>query len=737
MLDPNLPVRVTSEGGGGSSSVASLSPCVSPNLDRHEASSSNTSTSTNTDDLGSIATESPFAELDRTFVAKRPHRRGARKVVHGVRSRNDSVPLFILTDRHSLATISVSLLHFVTGYFWKTEDSPKAIAHRVRQAADNYRVKLTPPFFRALRDYTEDDTYRWHTPGHFSGQAFLKSPAGREFHSFLGHNVFKADLSVSVPQLGSLLEHSGVAGEAERYAARVFGADHTFFVLNGTSSANKMVSCGIVTPGDIVVIDRNCHKSLCHAMQLTGAVPVYLQPTRNHLGIIGGILPQSFTPEAVQQLIDRSPLVQRCCAPGAANRRPKLLVVTNSTYDGLIYNVERICAQLGDSVPYLHFDEAWFAYACFNPLYNKRHALWPDAEPIGSTSAGAAYYSSDDTTTTTATTQVGPTMFATQSTHKLLAALSQAAMLHVKKGAGAFDFERFNESYMMHSSTSPQYVMVASLDVATKMMDGRGGRVLTQDSIDEAVAFRQKMVAIAHELQSHGVERSRQWWFGVWQPESFSPATADDEAEQLLYKLDRKMLATSQSCWLLDDRSATARRTGHTWHGFENNDGFMMLDPIKVTITTPGTLPDGSLDTWGIPAPIVAKYLTLKGIVDEKTGFYTFLLLHSIGVYRGQSSVLLHALFQFKQLYDDGEELASVLPELVRSAPDRYRQERRSVPYTLRSLCDEMHGFLRDKDMPRAIIRVFALQPVQVLTPREAYNALVRGATEHVPIDKV
>jgi lysine decarboxylase/arginine decarboxylase len=600
------------------------------------------------------------------------------RIVEGVRKRNEGIPIFIMTERHKLQDIPVEVLADVHGYVWKMEDTPNFIAGRIEKAAKDYVDSLMPPFFKAMMKYVEEYKYAWHTPGHMGGLAFLKSPAGRVFYDFFGENVFRADLSVSVPELGSLMEHAGVNGEAERYAAKTFGAEQTYFVTNGTSTANKIVNFSCVTRGDVVLIDRNCHKSLQHAITMTGGVPVYFIPARNAFGIIGGINYSEFDPATIRKKIEESPLIEDKSAP------VKLAVVTNSTYDGLIYDVARIKDSLGNAVENLHFDEAWYGYAHFNPMYEGCYAMCArhDAENH-------------------------PTMFATQSTHKLLAAFSQASMIHVKSGAHKVDPERFNEAFMMHTSTSPQYGIIASLDVSTKMMEGAAGKTLTQDSIDEAIVFRRKMVKIGEDIADKEKDESKRWWFNVWQPEE----VCGDKAGQ-------------QACWKLKAKGA--------WHGYEGiEDEFMMLDPIKVSLVTPGTNIDGTMGDWGIPAPLVSKFLMSQGIVDEKTGFYTFLFLFSIGVTKGKSGTLLAELFAFKELYDRNAPLAEVYPELVAENPKRYGGVR------LKELAREMHDHLKKEDIAKVTMKVFAMMPEQVMPPYRAYEELVRGNVEAVPLDEM
>ena len=393
----------------------------------------------------------------------------ALDLINLARSRGRELPVFVVTDRVLLADLPYDALRNVTGYMWKLEDTPHFIAGRVAYAVHAYVDELLPPFFGRLVEFAEHHEYSWHTPGHTGGTAFLKTPVGRSFHSFFGENMLRSDLSISVGELGSLLDHSGVVGEAEEYAARVFGADFTLFVTNGTSTSNKIVLHGCVTQGDAVLIDRNCHKSVQHGLSMTGSIPVYLRPLRNGYGIIGRSALAQLQPEAIDEAIEDTPL------RGYMNDgRPVYAVVTNSTYDGLCYDVEAVDRALGERVDRIHFDEAWFAYARFNPLYRSRYGMYREPGDVS-----------------------GPTVLTTQSTHKLLAALSQASMIHVRQGRRPIDRDRFNEAFMMHASTSPQYAIIASNDVSTAMMDGASGPSLTQESILEAIAFRKTMVRVA------------------------------------------------------------------------------------------------------------------------------------------------------------------------------------------------------------------------------------------------
>ncbi len=607
----------------------------------------------------------------------------AADVITLIRERNPKVPIFLNTEKLAITAIPLSVISRIDGYIWKLEDTPAFIAGHIKRAAKNYLADVLPPFFQGLMDYVEEYKYSWHTPGHMGGVAFLKSAAGRIFYNFFGENALRADLSVSVPELGSLLKHSGVVGEAERMAAEVFGADRTYFVTGGTSAANKIVWLGTVTPGDVVLVDRNCHKSVMHAIIMTGAVPVYLIPARNEYGIIGPIHSHEFRPEVIREKIRACPLVE-----DPALQTARLAVITNSTYDGICYSKELIEKQLRDLVPYLHFDEAWFAYARFHPLYAGRFGMH-------------------------ARDEAGPTVFATQSTHKVLAAFSQGSMLHVRHGRGPVDHSRFNEAFMMFTSTSPQYTIIASLDVAARMMAGHSGKFLIEEAIEEAVVFRKKMVMLAEEIRASPLPEENYWWFTVWQPDCIMDPGADD-----------RFLRNHADCWLLDPHD--------TWHGFDGIvEGYAMLDPIKVTILTPGIRPGGGMEDRGIPAGIVTKYLRKSAIVVEKTGYYSFLILFTLGITKGKSGTLLAELFRFKALYDRNSPLEEVFPDLVQEHPARY------AGLGLYDLCQEMHGYLKDEAVTELVRAVYAALPEPAMTPAEAYRHLVRGEVAAVPASAI
>jgi arginine decarboxylase len=596
------------------------------------------------------------------------------ELIRVARVRAPQLPIFALGEQVTIENApaeAMADLNHLRGILYLYEDTVSFLARQVARAAHNYLGGLLPPFFKALVQHTAQSNYSWHTPGHGGGVAYRKSPVGQAFHQFFGENTLRSDLSVSVPELGSLLDHTGPLAEAEARAARNFGADHTFFVINGTSTANKIVWHSMVGRDDLVLVDRNCHKSILHSIIMTGAIPLYLCPERNELGIIGPIPLSEFSRESIQAKIDASPL--------ARGRAPKvkLAVVTNSTYDGLCYNAEMVKQALGDSVEVLHFDEAWYAYAAFHEFYAGRYGMGTQCD------------------------EHSPLVFTTHSTHKLLAAFSQASMIHVQDGgARQLDRDRFNEAFMMHISTSPQYGIIASLDVASAMMEGPAGRSLIQETFDEALSFRRALANLRQNLEQDD------WWFSIWQP--------DQAGGEGVHTSD----------WLLQPNA--------DWHGFGDiAEDYVLLDPIKVTLVMPGLSADGKLAEAGIPAAVVSKFLWERGLVVEKTGLYSFLVLFSMGITKGKWSTLLTELLEFKRLYDANVPLLDALPSIAREGGARY------AGMGLRDLCDQLHGCYRENATAKALKRMYTVLPQVSIKPADAYNQLVRGEVEAVPIEEL
>ena len=564
---------------------------------------------------------------------------------------NEYLPVFAFSSSNSVTDATFQQLSLNVEFFEYEISNAADIAVTISQKVEEYEKAVTPPLTRALINFAKEGKYTFCTPGHMSGTAFQHSPIGALFYDFFGANTFKADVSVSVGELGSLLDHSGPHRDAEKYIAETFNADRSYIVTNGTSTANKIIGLYSAPAGSTVLIDRNCHKSLTHLMMMSNVIPIYLRPTRNAYGILGGIPQSEFKHETIEKRVKETPNATW----------PVHAVVTNSTYDGLFYNTGFIKNTL--DVKSIHFDSAWVPYTNFSPIYQ-----------------GLAGMSGGRTE--------GKVIYETQSTHKLLAAFSQASMIHVK---GEINEATFNEAFMMHTSTSPFYPIVASTETAAAMMRGNVGRRLIDESIDRAIRFRKEIKRLREESDS--------WFFDVWQPENIG----------------------TKECWELKPEDK--------WHGFRNIDQeHMYLDPIKVTLLTPGLNGDGTMAERGIPASIVSKYLDDRGVIVEKTGPYNLLFLFSFGIDNTKAMGLLRELCNFRRDYDRNLEIKEAIPSLYKKDPSFYDGMR------LQELAQGIHKLIVEHDLPNMMFHAFETLPKMVMTPFEAFQRELNGEVEEVRI---
>jgi arginine/lysine/ornithine decarboxylase len=358
--------------------------------------------------------------------------------------------------------------------------------------------------------------------------------------------------------------------------------------------------------------------------------------------------------------------------------QPRILTLTQSTYDGVLYNTETIKRMLDGYVANLHFDEAWLPHAAFHPFYGPYHAMGKKRErPVHSV------------------------VYATQSIHKLLAGISQASHVLVQDSQETkLDRHLFNEAYLMHTSTSPQYSIIASCDVAAAMMEPPGGTALVEESIAEALDFRRAMRKVDEEYGDD-------WWFKVWGPE--------DLVDDGIGRADS---------WIIQDKDQDS-----DWHGFGNlADGFNMLDPIKATIVTPGLDMKGKFDQAGIPASIVTKFLVEHGVIVEKTGLYSFFIMFTIGITKGRWNSLLTALQQFKDDYDRNQPMWRVMPEFCK----KFRMYERMG---LRDLCQHIHALYAKYDIARLTTEMYLSDLTPAMKPSDAYAHIAQRRTERVPVD--
>ncbi|MGT8857038.1 ornithine decarboxylase [Enterobacter sp. 186315] len=547
-------------------------------------------------------------------------------------------------------------------------------------AACQYEENLLPPFFDTLSQYVAMNNSTFACPGHQHGAFFRKHPAGRQFYDFFGENVFRADMCNADVKLGDLLIHEGSAKHAQKFAAKVFNADKTYFVLNGTSAANKVVTNALLTRGDLVLFDRNNHKSNHHgALIQAGATPVYLEAARNPFGFIGGIDEHCFDEDYLRTLI-------RDVAPEKAHEaRPfRLAVIQLGTYDGTIYNARQVVDKIGHLCDYILFDSAWVGYEQFIPMM-------ADSSPL-----------------LLELTENDPGIFVTQSVHKQQAGFSQTSQIHKKdnhiRGQARFcPHKRLNNAFMLHASTSPFYPLFAALDVNAKIHEGESGRRLWAECVELGIEARKAIIANCHMIKPFipPMVAGRPWQ---------DHATSTIASERRFFSFE----------------------PGAKWHGFEGYASEQyFVDPCKLLLTTPGIDAEtGNYTDFGIPATILAHYLRENGIVPEKCDLNSILFLLTPAESAEKMAQLVAMLGQFEQHIEDDTPLADVLPTIYQKYPVRYRD------YTLRELCQEMHDLyvsFNVKDLQKAMFRKESL-PAVVMNPQDANQAYIRGNVELVRI---
>ena len=550
----------------------------------------------------------------------------------------------------------------------------------LESAASRYEENLLPPFFDTLSQYVEMGNSTFACPGHQHGAFFKKHPAGRQFYDFFGENVFRADMCNADVKLGDLLIHEGSAKHAQKFAAKVFNADKTYFVLNGTSAANKVVTNALLTRGDLVLFDRNNHKSNHHgALIQAGATPVYLEAARNPFGFIGGIDDHCFDDGYLRELI-------RETAPEKADEaRPfRLAIIQLGTYDGTIYNARQVIDKIGHLCDYILFDSAWVGYEQFIPMMAETSPLLLELN------------------------ENDPGIFVTQSVHKQQAGFSQTSQIHKKdnhiRGQARFcPHKRLNNAFMLHASTSPFYPLFAALDVNAKIHEGESGRRLWAECVELGIEARKVIIANCHMIKPFipPVVAGRPWQ---------DHPTHAIASELRFFSFE----------------------PGAKWHGFEGYAREQyFVDPCKLLLTTPGIDAEtGEYTDFGIPATILAHYLRENGIVPEKCDLNSILFLLTPAESSEKLAQLVAMLGQFEQHIEDDTPLADVLPTIFQKYPVRYRD------YTLRQLCQEMHDLYVSfdvKDLQKAMFRKESL-PEVVLNPQDANRAYIRGDVELVRI---
>ena len=552
-------------------------------------------------------------------------------------------------------------------------------SRKIESIAQKYENKIDSPFFKALKEYTFTANSEFDCPGHQGGEFFMKHPAGKSFVDFFGENLFRADLCNADVKLGDLLIHEGPAYDAEKFAAKVFNADKTYFVLNGTSTSNKMALNAILTPGDLVLYDRNNHKSCCHgALIQGGAIPLYLQTSRNPYGSIGGIYEECFKEDYIRNLIREK------CPERAELKRPiRLAVIELGTYDGVISNAKQIIEKIGKLCDYIMFDSAWVGYEQFIPMMKECSPLLVDLGP-------------ED-----------PGIIVTQSVHKQQAGFSQTSQIHKKdnhiNGQDRYiTHKRFNNAYMMHASTSPFYPLFAALDVNAKIHEGEAGKKLWNTCVKLGIDARKMILNNCKYFKPlvPPIVNGKKWEEG--------------DTEEMANNIDYFLL-----------------KAGEKWHGFEGyGKKQYFIDPCKLNVLTIGiNIEKGEYEEFGIPAVIVAHYLRENLIVPEKSDLNDILFLFTPAESFAKIENLVNKLCDFEMLLDKNVKLEKILPDLVEKH-EKYKN------YTIRQLCQEIHNMYKSKNIADLQKKMFLKEnfPEYALNPQLANYELIRGKGELIPL---
>lgn len=585
-----------------------------------------------------------------------------------------SIPLFILDTgaaaSRNMSAISGTLLPVKEKASWKK---------KITRAALQYEKDLLPPFFGALMKYTSRKNDQYDSPGHQSGAFYRKHPSGRIFYDYYGPNVFRGDLSSSDVDLGDFLIHEGPALSAQKHAARVFHADKTYFVLNGTSTSNKIVMNAVLAPGDIVLYDRNNHKSIDLGLILSGAIPIYMETARNAAGSIGGIPEACFDEDYIRKLVaEKNP-------EKAKEERPiRLAVIELGTYDGCLYNARQVIDRIGYLCDYIFFDSAWVGYEQFIPMMKDASPLLLELGP-------------DD-----------PGIFVTQSVHKQQAGFSMTSQIHKKdahiRGQQRYvPHKRMNNAYMMHASTSPFYQLFAALDMNARIHEGEGGKKLWKDALILGIELRKEIIKKCHYLK---------------------PFLPDTVGNRKWENADTAQIAADRRFWAFSPKAG--------WHGFKGyGENQYFLDPMKLMLITPGIdIPTGTYEDFGIPGTIVAEYLRENKIIPEKCDLNDILFLLTPAETEEKLHRLVEKLVQFETFIDQDAPMEKVLPQVYDAYETYYKG------YTIRKLCQEMHDFYKERNVAALQQQLFDQNhlPPYAMSPREAEGEYFRGNGELIDL---
>ena len=617
-----------------------------------------------------------FTEVSAVVIDIEDYRKGGLNKVDGTAL---GIPVFLyLRDEENTPE---ELVGHVVGVISDNLTDRRLFGRQIDEAAKRYEDKVLPPFFGALAQYVYKGKSQFDCPGHQGGAYFRRHPAGRAFYDFYGEELFRSDLCNADVAMGDLLIHEGAPLKAQKAAAKIYNADKTYFVLNGTSASNKVVLNAALTPGDLVLYDRNNHKSVNHgALLQAGATPIYLETARNPFGFIGGIDEKCFDEKYLRDLIR-----EKCPEKADAKRPFRLAVIQLGTYDGTIYNARQVVDKIGHLCDYILFDSAWVGYEQFIPMMRDCSPLLLELGP-------------ED-----------PGIFVTQSVHKQQAGFSQSSQIH-KKDAHIRGQDRFiphkvlNNAFMMHASTSPFYPLFASLDVNAKMQEGEAGRRLWADCVKTTIDARKLLLDTCHHIKPFIPNKVRG---ADWKSYPTNLISQDLEFFKFV--------------------------PGEKWHSFEGyGESQYFVDPCKFMLTTPGiNVETGEYEDFGVPATILANYLRENGIIPEKNDLNSILFLMTPAENKEKMDHLVSQIARFEKYLDEDAPLEDVLPGLYKHYEYRYHD------YSIRQLCQEMHDFYKERNIKKIQKQMFRSEymPKSVINPQDAHFAFLRGQAELVHME--
>ena len=549
---------------------------------------------------------------------------------------------------------------------------------KIIDLAKNYEQKMVPGFLTDLINFAQAKPISFTTPGHHNGQYYDKHPAGVVFNKFFGKNLMFADTSDTVPQLGDTMTHAGTPLDAEKLAAKTYHADKVYFCTNGTTSANSICASALLSEGDLVLFDRNNHKSLYNsALVMSGAKPVYISTDRNALGLIGEMDPDFLTEDKI-----RAEVAKVDPEKAKAKRPFRLAIVQAETYDGVFYDAKWIVDRIGKLCDYILFDCAWGGFEEFVPIMRHLSPLLLNLGP-------------DD-----------PGILVTQSLHKQQAGMAQASQIlkkdsHIKGQKRYVDHKHFNHAYLKFVTSSYAYPLYASLTVNSYVTAGEGNKKWWADTLRMGIEWRQKLLK---------------------QSKLFKPLVPDNFAE-----IPTADLMNEAKYWNMSQDD--------DWHGFRKmGSGEAMIDPLKITVKTPGIdVKNAKYEETGIPGAVVAEFLMENHIIRAKNDLNSLLFLLTPGDSQEELDTLLDAFLKFEKYYDEDALVKDVLPFLYQEYPERYHG------YTLKQLCQEMHEYYKENKTFVLQQELFAKPNMQnyQMTPAEADQLFKKDQTELVDLEDV